>query len=83
MIEFFDTNRTSHFPPLYDDLLGRSQANICFHFAGEDLPDITKSRDAGIDNKEFSSLQFPVFKPQVAIFQLRSSHKWHEGFHVI
>ena len=65
--------------------LGRRQANLCFHFAGsgENLPDITKSRDAGIDNKEFSSLQFPVFKPQVAIFQLRSSHKWHEGFHVI
>ena len=35
-------------------LLGRRQANLCFHFAGsgENLPDITKSRDASLDNKE-------------------------------
>ena len=33
-------------------LLGRRQANLCFHFAGsgENLPDITKSRDASLDN---------------------------------
>ena len=40
-------------------LLGRRrQANLCFHFAGsgENLPDIAKSRDASMDNKEFSSL---------------------------
>ena len=32
--------------------LGRCQANLCFHFAGsgENLPDITKSRDASLDN---------------------------------
>ena len=31
-------------------LLGRRQANLCFHFAGsgENLPDIAKSRDASI-----------------------------------
>ena len=30
----------------------RRQANLCFHFAGsgENLPDITKSRDASLDN---------------------------------
>ena len=34
-------------------LLGRRQANLCFHFAGsgENLPDITKSRDASLDIK--------------------------------
>ena len=34
-------------------LLGRRQANLCFHFAGsgENLPDIGKSRDATLDNK--------------------------------
>ena len=39
-------------------LLDRRQANLCFHFAGsgENLQDITKSRDASMDNKEFSSL---------------------------
>ena len=33
-------------------LLGRRQANLCFHFAGsgENLPDITKSPDASLDN---------------------------------
>ena len=33
-------------------LLGRRQANLLFHFAGsgENLPDITKSRDASLDN---------------------------------
>ena len=38
-------------------LLGRRQANLCFHFAGsgENLPDITKSRDASLDNKELYS----------------------------
>ena len=35
------------------DLLGRRQANLCFHFAesGENLLDIAKSRDATLDNK--------------------------------
>ena len=34
-------------------LLGRREANLCFHFAGsgENLPDITKSRDAILHNK--------------------------------
>ena len=38
-------------------LLGRRQANLCFYFAGsgENLPDITKSRDASLDNKELYS----------------------------
>ena len=38
-------------------LLGRRQANLCFHFAGsgENLPDITKSRDTSLDNKELYS----------------------------
>ena len=38
-------------------LLGRRQANLCFHFAGsgENLPDITKSRDDSLDNKELYS----------------------------
>ena len=34
-------------------LLGRRQANLCFHFAGsgENLPDIAKSRGASMHNK--------------------------------
>ena len=38
-------------------LLGRRQANLCFHFAGsgENLPDIAKSRDATQENKLFGS----------------------------
>ena len=41
----------------HEDLLGGRQANLCFHFAGsgENLPDITKSRDASLDNKELYS----------------------------
>ena len=33
-------------------LLGRRQVNLCFHFAGsgDNLPDITKSRDGSLDN---------------------------------
>ena len=43
-------------PVLLKCLLGRRQANLCFHFAGsgENLPDIAKSRDATLDNKLFS-----------------------------
>ena len=54
-------------------LLGRGQANLCFHFAGsgENWPDIAKSRDTNMWRKHNSFL----FKPQVSIFQLRSSHK--------
>ena len=61
-------------------LLGRRQANLCFHFAGsgENLPDITKSRDTSMDNKKQNSTS--CFKPQVTIFQLRSSYKFHKGF---
>ena len=38
---------------IFANLLGRRQANLCFHFAGsgENLPDIAKSRDATLDNK--------------------------------
>ena len=62
-------------------LLGRRQANLCFHFAGsgENLPNIAKSRDASMGRKGTAS----SLKPQVAIFQLRSSHKLHKGFHMI
>ena len=39
-------------------LLGRRQANLCFHFAGsgENLPDIAKSRDASMGKKQNSFL---------------------------
>ena len=39
-------------------LLGRRKANLCFHFAGsgENLPDITKSRDASMGKKQNSFL---------------------------
>ena len=41
-------------------LLGRRQVNLCFHFAGsgENLPDITKSRDASLENKELYSFTY-------------------------
>ena len=41
-----------HMQKITCSLLGRHQANLCFHFAGsgENLPDITKSRDASLDN---------------------------------
>ena len=57
----------------FKSLLGRHQANLCFHFAGSggNLPDIAKSRDASMGRKQNSFF----FKPQVAIFQLRSSYK--------
>ena len=45
---------------LRETLLGRRQANLCFHFAGsgENLPDITKSRDTSMDNKKQNSFLF-------------------------
>ena len=54
-------------------VIGHRQANLCFHFAGsgENLPDIAKSCDASMRRKQNSFF----FKPQVAIFQLRSFHK--------
>ena len=38
-------------------LLGRRQVNLCFHFAGsgENLPDISKSRDANMGRKQNSN----------------------------
>ena len=44
-------------------LLCRGQANLCFHFAGsgENLLDIAKSRDASMDNMDFSSLNSFLF----------------------
>ena len=47
-----------HFSPL-SLLLGRRQANLCFHFAGsgENLPDIAKSRDTKY-GKEAEQLPF-------------------------
>ena len=43
---------------------------LCFHFAGseENLPDIAKSRDAGMDNKEFSSLLQILMKQNSFLF---------------
>ena len=54
--------RTFHLWLKIESLLGRRQANLCFHFAGsgENLPDIAKSRGTSMDNKEFSSLLLPV-----------------------
>ena len=51
-------------------LLGRRQANICFHFAGsgENLPDIAKSCGASMDNKEFSSLVQILIKQNSFLF---------------
>ena len=42
------------------NLLGRRQANLCFHFAGsgENLPDIAKSRDTSMDNTKQNSFLF-------------------------
>ena len=42
----------------YLHLLGRRQANLCFHFAGgeENLPDIAKPRDASMGRKQNSFL---------------------------
>ena len=39
-------------------LLGRRQANLCFHFAGseENLPDIAKPHDASMGRKQNSFL---------------------------
>ena len=39
-------------------LIGRRQANLCFHFAGsgENLPDMAKSRDARMGKKQNSFL---------------------------
>ena len=43
--------------------MGRRQANLCFHFAGsgENLPDITKSRDTSMDNKKQNSFLFTSY----------------------
>ena len=47
----------------FDILLGRRQANLCFHFAGsgENLPDIAKSRDTKY-GKEAEQLPFLSYK---------------------
>ena len=44
--------------PSSHPLLGRRQANLCFHFAGseENLPDIAKPRDASMGRKQNSFL---------------------------
>ena len=51
-------------------LLGGRQANLCFHFAGsgENLPDIAKPCDAGVDNKKFSSLLHILMKQNSFLF---------------
>ena len=53
----FGEQLQQHMQIIPQRLLGRRQANLCFHFAGsgENLPDITKSRDASLDNKELYS----------------------------
>ena len=55
------------------DLVGRRQANLCFHFAGsgENLPDIAKSRDTTQDNKLFGS---QLMKQNCFLFQGTSCH---------
>ena len=59
MLYCINQKGVKHAESLYPSfhLLGRRQANLCFHFAGsgENLPDITKSRDASLDNKELYS----------------------------
>ena len=57
-------------PDRFNALLGRRQANICFHFAGsgENLPDIAKSCGASMDNKEFSSLVQILIKQNSFLF---------------
>ena len=51
-------------------LLGHRQADLCFHFAGsgENLPDIAKSRDASMHNKEISSLLQILMKQKNFLF---------------
>ena len=51
-------------------LLGRPEANLCFHFAGsgENLPDITKSRDTSMDNKKQNSFLFTSCNFSVEVF---------------
>ena len=71
----------------------RQEANLYFHFAGsgENLPDIAKSRDASMDNKEFSSLLHILMKQNSFLFQATSCHLFSSGlptnctkaFHVI
>ena len=63
--------------------------NLCFHFAGsgENLPDITKSRDASMDNRELSLLLNPFGPDSDEAEQLPVlSHKLPfsvQRFHVI
>ena len=53
-------------------LLGRRQANLCFHFAGsgENLPDIAKSRDASLDFAPHpdEAEQLPVLSHKLPFF---------------
>ena len=55
---------------LFSVFLGCRQANLCFHFAGsgENLPDIAKSRDASMDNKELSSFLQILMKQNSFLF---------------
>ena len=57
--------------------MGRRYANLCFHFAGsgENLPDIAKSHDTSMDNKEFSSLLQILMNSDEAEQLPVSSHK--------
>ena len=60
-------------------LLGRRQANLCFHFvgSGENLPDIAKSRDARVGMKANS------FLFQATSCHSSVAHKLPKGFDVI
>ena len=53
-------------------LLGRRQANLCFHFtgSGENLPDIAKSRDASMDFAPHpdGAEQLPVLSHKLPFF---------------
>ena len=46
------TSKLSFSDQYLQNLMGRRQANLCFHFggSGENLPDIAKSRSASMDN---------------------------------
>ena len=61
-------------------LLGRRQANLCFHFAGseenlQEVKKICRTLQSHVMLVWEGSRTASFFKPQVAIFQLRSSHK--------
>ena len=67
-----DVTVTLSLTVLSSNLLGRRQANLCFHFAGsgENLPDIAKSRDASIAfaPRPDEAEQLPVLSHKLPFF---------------